>query len=307
MNPSSSSPSLLNHQEIITKDYNQLLSLLDHSFPPKLNDETPVLVSSPQKRTSQPSSSPFPHPPPALAPSLDFLSFPPPPSLLESPEIAPTLEDDDQVTALASMEQLILQHLHTSGLKKNKEQSLVHDFLNLKQLRKQILNKYFTRITQLSTENQRMQRWWHESLRNLIEKQQMTNENYEKQLQRISRDFTEENRRSKKELQSKYSKHLKELERKIALIQEKTCGRDGDEEREREMRRRIQELEEINEKLKDKNEKMAQRFATFSLPPSLLDPPQIQRQPPNSPRQGAAPGAISSRVTHDSSPQPRRE
>lgn len=277
MSASSAPPSLWNHEEIITEDYNKLLSLLQqHSLPstPPLsrrNESSPL-----EKRISLHSS-----PSPSSQPSLTPLDLPPPlpmplPCLPSAPhiEIIPSsLEDDEQVTSLQTLEQLLLQHLHTSGLKKNKEQALVHEFLNLKQLRKQILTKYFTRMTTLSSEFHQRLHWYHEGIQKLIEKQQSIDDNYKKQLQIIANDLREEYRRNKKELQAKYSKHLKELEQKIELIQEKNSnsGYENEEnERERrEMRRRIEEFEKMNEKLNDKNEKITQRSPSTSLLPSL--------------------------------------
>lgn len=213
--------------QIITQDYHQLVSYF-------------------QQHTKSSTQS--------MLPSL--LPPPLPPSHL-------TLDADENLQSLDklnSLEQLLLQHLHTAGIKKSKEQTLIDEFLNMKQLRKQLITRYTSYIQQVTDYHQHILHYYHENIQKFLNYQEIVERNHQQELNTMSCQYFDRLKIEKKELTKKYSKYLQELEKKIQLIEEKNHEKDDGGEETEEMRQRIQRLQQQLEEMELKNQKLHQKY-----------------------------------------------
>jgi hypothetical protein len=158
------------------------------------------------------------------------------------------------LTQINSTEQLILQHLHTSGMKKNKENLLLTEFSSLKRLRKQLFSRYSAQILALRSKTEHLQNESNERQQELIRSQKRSSEKAQEKVERLHVHYLEKLRDEKETLAAKYSSALAVLEKKFetisqsqslaaAAIAEATAQQQSNPNEMSELREQIQRME----------------------------------------------------------------
>jgi hypothetical protein len=127
-------------------------------------------------------------------------------------------ELNDSLTEIDSTEQLILQHLHTSGIKKNKEIFLLNEFSTLKKLRKQLFSKYSSKYQIIYSHTHQLQHELQNQQEQFLKFQKSISKKAQEKVEKLHVEYSERLREEKEFLTRKYSLALNELEKKIEMI-----------------------------------------------------------------------------------------